>query len=384
TDGRDTRSVGPFRIRIKGPTETPLPGNNPPTISGEPEPTVLVDQTYSFTPQASDPDGDAVRFSISNRPSWASFSTDTGELSGTPDSDSVGTYSDIVVSVDDGNLKRSLPPFAIQVQGPNNRAPTISGTPTTKVEATRSYTFQVSASDPDGDRLVYRINQLPRWATFSTRSGRLRGTLGVDDVGTYANLIISVSDGRVSTSLPAFSITVTEAANRAPAISGTAPTTATIGVQYSFTPSASDPDGNTLGFSIENRPDWATFDTTTGRLSGTPKTAGTHANIAIRVNDGNLSAALPAFSIQVNAPSNPAPTISGSPATTATAGSAYSFLPKASDANGDSLTFSIDNAPSWADFDTNTGRLYGTPSSTDTGTYSNIAISVDDGVHTVS
>src|SRR5690606_2989583 len=109
---------------------------------------------------------------------------------------------------------------------------------------------------------------------------------------------ISVSDGRVSTSLPAFSIEVTEPANRAPTISGTPSATGTIGVGYSFTPTASDPDGNTLGFTIEGRPSWASFDTSTGRLSGTPSTAGTSANIAITVSDGRLSAALPVFSIQ--------------------------------------------------------------------------------------
>lgn len=384
TDGRDTRSIGPFRIRVNGRTDVPLPGNNAPTISGVPTPTVMVGQAYSFTPEASDPDGDELRFSISNRPSWASFSTATGTLSGTPGSANIATYSNIVISVDDGNAKRALPAFSIQVRGPNNRPPTISGSPLTKVEALQSYTFQVSASDPDGDRLVYRINQLPRWATFSTASGRLRGTPGLDDVGTYSNLIISVSDGRVSTSLPAFSIEVTEPANRAPSISGTPPTTATLGAAYSFTPTASDPDGNTLGFSIEGRPSWASFDTSTGRLSGTPTTAGTFSNIAITVSDGRLSAALPAFSIQVNAPSNSAPVISGSPATSVTAGTAYSFRPSASDANGDRLTFSVENAPSWADFDTSTGRLYGTPSSSDAGTYANIVISVRDAEHTVS
>ena len=34
-------------------------------------------------------------------PDWASFSTSTGELSGTPTNDSVGIYSDIIISVSD-------------------------------------------------------------------------------------------------------------------------------------------------------------------------------------------------------------------------------------------------------------------------------------------
>jgi hypothetical protein len=212
----------------------------------------------------------------------------------------------------------------------------------------------------------------------------LSGTPAAADVGTYANLIISISDGRVSTALAAFTITVGQPSNRAPTISGSAPTTATVGMGYSFTPNASDPDGNTLGFTIQNRPSWAGFDTATGRLSGTPPSAGTFANVTITASDGRLSAVLPAFSINVGAPSNSAPTIGGAPATTATAGSAYNFQPTANDPNGDALTFNVQNAPSWATFNAATGRLSGTPSAANAGTYSNIVISVSDGTRTVS
>ncbi|MBM0103955.1 putative Ig domain-containing protein [Steroidobacter sp. S1-65] len=384
TDGRDTRSIGPFRIHVRGRTETPLPGNNAPTISGTPASSVMVDQPYSFQPVANDPDGDRLRFSISNRPSWASFSTTTGRLSGTPGTANIATYSNIVISVSDGSITRSLPAFAIQVRGPDNRAPTISGSPATSVQATRTYTFVPSASDPDGDTLVWRITNRPRWANFSTASGRLSGTPAAGDVGTYSNVIISVSDGRVTTSLPAFAITVSAPANRAPTISGSPATTGSVGVGYSFTPNASDPDNDTLGFTIQNRPTWAAFDTATGRLSGTPTTAGTFSNIAITVSDGRVSATLPAFSINVSAPSNTAPTISGTPASTVTAGTAYNFQPTASDPNGDTLRFSIQNMPSWATFSTTTGRLSGTPSASNAGTYSNIVISVTDGTATRS
>jgi hypothetical protein len=212
----------------------------------------------------------------------------------------------------------------------------------------------------------------------------LSGTPAATDVGSYSNLIISVSDGRVSTALPAFAITVTAPTNRAPTITGSAPTTATIGAAYSFTPSASDPDHDTLGFTIQNRPSWAAFDTATGRLSGTPTTAGSFSNIVIGVSDGHVSAKLPAFAITVAAPSNSAPTISGSPSTSVSVGNAYNFQPSGHDANGDTLTYSIQNAPSWASFSTSSGRLSGTPTSADAGTYSNIVISVSDGVHKAS
>jgi hypothetical protein len=173
-----------------------------------------------------------------------------------------------------------------------------------------------------------------------------------------------------------FSITVTSA-NTAPKISGAAVTTATEGLAYSFQPSATDAEGNALGFSIQNKPVWASFSTSTGRLSGTP-TAGTYSSIVISVSDGKLAASLPAFGIAVAA-GNSAPKISGTPSTSLNANSLYSFQPTATDANGDALTFSIANKPSWATFSTTTGKLSGTPDAASVGTYSNVVVSVSDG-----
>lgn len=76
---------------------------------------------------------------------------------------------------------------------------------------------------------------------------------------------------------------------------------------------------------------------------------------------------------------NSAPSISGVPATIVAAGTAYNFQPGSSDADGDSLTFSIAGKPSWAAFATTTGRLSGTPTTGDTGAYGGIVITVSDG-----
>ncbi len=45
--------------------------------------------------------------------------------------------------------------------------------------------------------------------------------------------------------------------NQAPSISGVPATTAQVDLAYLFTPSASDPDGDTLSFSIDTLPVWA-------------------------------------------------------------------------------------------------------------------------------
>jgi hypothetical protein len=360
------------------PTSGPV-ANSAPQISGTPVTSVAAGQPYAFQPSASDPDGNALTFSIANKPTWATFSTTTGKLSGTPTT--AATYSGIAISVSDGTASTSLASFSITVQATPaaNRAPVISGTPATAATVGQAYAFTPTASDPDGNTLTFNIVNQPAWAAFSFATGKLSGTPPA--AGTFAGIVISVSDGTAKTSLASFSITVqaVPVANRAPVISGTPPAAATVGQAYAFTPTASDPDGNTLTFAIANKPAWATFSTSTGRLSGTPTTAGTHANIAISVSDGKATASLAAFTITVQAAANRAPVISGAAVTSATVGQPYSFKPTASDADGDKLTFSITGKPSWATFDATTGTLSGTPTSTDVKTFSNVVISVSDG-----
>jgi len=94
-------------------------------------------------------------------------------------------------------------------------------------------------------------------------------------------------------------------------ISGTPMTGVTVGTQYSFTPTASDSDGGKLTFSIQNAPTWASFNATTGQLSGSPKATdtGMTMNIVITAADGTATASLPAFTITVTAtPGTPTPT----------------------------------------------------------------------------
>jgi hypothetical protein len=357
-----------------------------PTISGYPATSVYVGSTYYFTPTARDADRQRLRFTIANKPSWATFSSSTGRLSGRPQS--AGSWSDIQIRVSDGSSTASLPAFSVRAISRYNAAPTISGSPVTTVKAGVAYSFQPSAQDSNGDSIVFSIANKPSWASFSKTTGRLSGTPSNTHVGTTSGIVISASDGSRSASLPAFSLSVTAAStsNRAPVISGTPPTSATVGVSYSFRAVASDADGDALTFSIQNKPSWAAFATSTGTLSGTPTASGAHSNIIITVSDGKAQTSLSAFSINVGAAptSNTAPVISGSPANRIDVNAAYSFRPTATDANGDALTFSISGKPSWASFSTSTGQLSGTPSTSHVGTFANIVISVSDGKTSVS
>jgi hypothetical protein len=76
---------------------------------------------------------------------------------------------------------------------------------------------------------------------------------------------------------------------------------------------------------------------------------------------------------------NRAPTISGTPVTTAKVALPYTYQPTARDADGDRLTFEINGKPSWATFSASTGRLTGIPPAGSTGTFTGVQITVSDG-----
>jgi len=96
------------------PVKAPV-GGTAPTISGTPPASDAAGQAYSFVPTTTNPGGGTLAFSITNMPAWASFSTVTGALTGTPSSVQVGAYSNILISVSNGSASASLAAFSITV-----------------------------------------------------------------------------------------------------------------------------------------------------------------------------------------------------------------------------------------------------------------------------
>jgi hypothetical protein len=178
------------------------------SISGSPATTDAAGSAYSFSPTVISR-LTPLSFSISNKPSWATFSITTGMLSGTPAPTQAGSYANIGITVSNGKNTATLAPFGITVTAPaTNAPPLISGTPPANVLAGGSYAFRPTASDSNGDPLSFAISGKPAWAVFDSSNGLLSGTPDASYVGSYAHIVISVSDGKATTSLPAFSITV--------------------------------------------------------------------------------------------------------------------------------------------------------------------------------
>lgn len=114
-----------------------------------------------------------------------------------------------------------------------NGAPKLSGTPGSTAVAGQAYSFQPSATDPNGDRLTFTVAGLPGWATFDAQTGRISGTPSAAQVGAYGNIAITASDGSANATLGPFTINVSEFGTGSATLSWAAPT--------------ENSDGSTLG-----------------------------------------------------------------------------------------------------------------------------------------
>jgi hypothetical protein len=116
-----------------------------------------------------------------------------------------------------------------------NAAPTMTGTPGSTAVVGQAYSFQPAAADANGDALTFTVANLPSWAAFNAQTGRISGTPTAAQVGSYANVTVTVSDGTANATVGPFTITVSDVANA----SGSA--------TLSWTPPTQNSDGTSLG-----------------------------------------------------------------------------------------------------------------------------------------
>jgi hypothetical protein len=176
--------------------------NQVPAISGSPGSSVLVGQTYTFVPAASDADGDQLGFTIGNRPSWAQFDTATGRLTGTPASSDVGTFADIQISVSDGKATTALPAFALTVTAAATAAAAPAPLPTPATgAATLSWTAPTENIDgsPLTDLAGYRIR-------YGTKADELTQEITINSAGVTTYMVTDLTPATYYFAITAVSV----------------------------------------------------------------------------------------------------------------------------------------------------------------------------------
>jgi len=93
-------------------------GSNKPVLLDEPPESAAAGGYYTYTPNVLYAKPDRATYSIRNKPSWAFFEPDTGQLYGSPRLDDMGAWAAIIITVNtpDGDLK--IGPFEIFIEAP--------------------------------------------------------------------------------------------------------------------------------------------------------------------------------------------------------------------------------------------------------------------------
>lgn len=150
-----------------------------------------------------------------------------------------------------------------------------------------------------------------------------------------------------------------------------------VGDYVEFTVSATGSDPSLIEYSVVDKPSDAVFDTETGMFSWVPETSGEY-DMQFYATDGN-STAEEDVTIIVTASPNKAPVIEVPGPQTVETGQYLGFTLKASEQDGDELTFSMPNPPSsGATIDPASGDFKWTPAAGEAGTY-NVEFTVSDG-----
>ena len=291
---------------------------------------------------------------------------------------------EVTVTAYDGNSGGDRITVTINVtdvnEGANNAPVFTDGTSTTRTIAENTASEQnigsaVGATDADsGDTLTYTLSGTDE-ASFSivSTSGQLQTKAALNyETKTSYSVKVSVSDGNGGTDSINVTVNVTNV-NEAPAFSVGASisnisATKDTAITSVTLPAATDVDANTtITYTLTPAlPAGLTFTASTRILAGTPTAEKAETTYTYKASDGALSDTL-TFTIQVSAPANNAPAFSAGASISnisATVGTAITSvtLPEATDADGDTITYTLTPAlPAGLTFTASTRILSGTP-----------------------
>jgi hypothetical protein len=149
--------------------------------------------------------------------------------------------------------------------------------------------FTLSATDPDGDGLIYSASNLPPGATFDPQTRTFSWTPGYDQAGVYPDIHFEVSDGELTDSED-ITITVYNS-NRPPSLDFIGDKLVKAEERMEINVNATDPDGDGLVYSASNLPPGATFDSETRTFSWKPALSqrGSYSGVRFKASDGELT-----------------------------------------------------------------------------------------------
>ena len=347
---------------------------------------------FALTLNATDVDSATLTWTIqSAASSGTANASGTGfskAISYTPNADYSGT-DNFVVRVSDGVAFADIA-IAVTIEAVND-APTITSSAVLTASEDVLYQYQAQSADVDGPSATWSLLTAPAGMSVAPSTGLVQWTPAENGADVWtANVSLRVTDGDQSAQQD-FVISVTPE-NNAPVITEGASVSVTMSEDSTPTPfaltlNATDSDSATLTWSVFTDATSGTATASAGGLSSvigyTPAANFNGSDsFVIRVSDGLLSDDI-LVNVDVEA-ANDAPVFTSTAILTATEDQAYQYAATATDADAETLTWSLTTSPSGMTIDA-AGVINWTPGEVGaSGASENVVVAVSDGTDSVT
>jgi hypothetical protein len=328
--------------------------NQPPVLDPIGNKTVYEGDTISLSISAGDADGDNLTYAVANLPQGADFDPDTRQFEWVTDYGDAGHYEVTFTVSDDGDpVPLSDSETVVVTVGNLNRPPVLAAIDDWEVDEGDPLAFTISATDPDGNNLAYRAENLPVGALFDVDTQTFSWTTDSGNAGNYHITFTVTDDGSPPlTDSETVSITVGDV-NHPPVMGTIGNRVVAEGDELEFTVTAQDSDNDSLFFDAGDLPAGAAFDPVTRIFSWAPayEDRGNH-NIIFSVSDSGTPPLGDSETVtitvgDVNRP--PAICVPSNPSVEL--GEFLEFAISISDSDNDNLFLSVGDLPTGAFFD---------------------------------
>jgi hypothetical protein len=363
------------------------PPNRPPVFAAIPAQQTTAGQLFQLVVRASDPDGNAITLAASSVPAGATFSDrrdGTGTFAWTPTRAQSGNFVVRFHATDTGSPAASASlDVAIAVDAAPNRPPVFTPIGTQQVMAGQPLQLDVRATDPDGDALSLSASSTPAGALFSDRgdgTGVFQWTPSASQAGNTVVTFHAVDGGvPMASATLDVPISVGSVANHPPVLDPIGNRLLRVGESLSVQLSATDPDNDTVAFSVQPLPPGAASSPTGFTWAPTAGQSGNYTITATATDSGTPALSdSETFVVTVGAV-NRAPELSPIGDRSALIGEVVRIALIASDPDGNAITLSCSGLPSDAaltDLADGTGEIVWMPAAA--GRWSVTCLATDD------
>ncbi len=235
--------------------------------------------------------------------------------------DLAGIYSAQLV-VNNG-LVSSTNPAMVYIAAINTNTyypPTITSTPSFQGMVSVAYTYQVTATDPQNKPLKFRLPQGPAGMTINTNTGLVSWTPTA--AGSF--FLQVAADGVGGSYYQGYTLTVIPFSNLPPQFTSTPVTATAPNAAYNYTAVAVSPVGNTITYSLTQKPSGMGINGSSGAITWTPAANQMGANpVTVTANDGHGGTATQSYNLVVLTSGSNGPVVQPIPGQTITAPAAF-------------------------------------------------------------